>query len=67
MLKNWSMLSVRLSSHGYAQEKSVRVARGVAVTNASNMLRPNNFSKTCKFSSKKQNTNEFFAVRMLGS
>ena len=67
MLKNWSMLSVRLSSNGYAQEKSVRVARGVAVTNASNMFRPNNFSKTCKFSSKKQNTNEFFAVSMLGS
>ena len=49
MLKNWSMLRVRLSSHGYAQEKSVRVARGVAVTNASNMLRPNNFSKTFNF------------------
>ena len=60
MLKNWSMLRVRLSSHGYAQEKSVRVARGVAVTNASNMLRANNFSKTCKFSSKKQNTDEIF-------
>ena len=56
MLKNWSMLCVPLSSHGCTQEKSVRVARGVAVTKASNMLRPNVFSKTCKFSTKKKNT-----------
>ena len=66
-VKDWSMFSVRLSSHGYAQEKSVRVARGIAVTNASNALRPNNFLKTCKFSSRKKNTNEFSTFSMLGS
>lgn len=55
------MLSVRLSSH-----KSVRVARGVVVTNASNTSRPNVFQRIV-FSFKEEKYELFFAFSMLGS
>lgn len=56
------MLSVRLSSH-----KSVRVARGVVVTNASNMSRPIVFQRIVNFFYKEAKYELFFAFSMLGS